>query len=73
MKVVSKASWFDHEYKELRKKRRRAEKKFKKNRTPENRTAFVDLRKQTTSQALNKKREHYKNRINECNGTKELF
>ena len=73
IKVVPNASWFDHEYKEMRKERRRAEKKYKKNRTPENREAFVSLRKQTTSLALSKKREHYNNKIKECNGTKELY
>ena len=73
IKVVPNASWFDSEYKELRKKRRKAEKKYKKSRTPENRTLFVDLRKQTTFLALSKKREHYNKKINECNSTKELY
>ena len=73
IKIVPKASWFDSEYKDLRKERRRAEKKYKKCRTPENRTAFVNLRKQTTFQALTKKREHYNKKINDCNGSKELY
>ena len=73
IKVVQNAPWFDSEYKELRKSRRKAEKKYMKHRTPENRQSFVDLRKQTTNQALLKKREHYNNKMNDCKGSKELY
>ena len=74
IKLVPNAPWFDSEYKELRKLRRRAEKKYKKTKLPEDKERFVILRKQTTSLAFNKKREHCSRKIKECNGqTKALF
>ena len=66
IKIVPSAPWFDSEYKELRKSRRKAEKKYKKSGLPEDRIKFINLRKQTTNLAFNKKRQHYSEKINEC-------
>ena len=74
IKVVTYAPWFDLEYSELRKLRRKAEKKYKKSGLQIHKQEFVELRKKTTNLAFNKKREYYKNKIDECGGnSKTLF
>ena len=73
IKVVPNAPWFDTEYADLRKSRRKAEKKYKLSKSEADRKAFVDLCKQTTGLAFRKKREYYANKISECNGTKALY
>ena len=49
IKVVPHAPWFDSEYENLRKRRRKAEKKYKKTKLAKDRAAFVALLKQTTN------------------------
>ena len=73
IKVVPNSPWFDSEYKELRKRRRKAEKKYRKTKDPSDKEIFLKLRKDTTSMAFNKKREHCTRKINECHSTKALF
>ena len=73
IKVVPNAPWFDSEYRNLRKARRRAEKKFKQTKLPADKEIFVKLRKDTTAMAFSKKREYYSRKIAECNGSKALF
>ena len=73
IKIVSKAPWFDYEYVELRKRRRKAEKRYKSTKLEVDKKAFIDLRKQTTALAFRKKREHYASKIGNCNSTKALF
>ena len=71
---MDNASWFDYEYRELRKKRRKAEKTFRQTRNQEDRDAFVALRKETTKMARGKKQEHYVSKIREAtNKPKMLF
>ena len=73
-KIVPSAPWFDSEYKELRKSRRKAEKKYRKSGLPKDKEKFVNLRQQTTNQALKKKQNHYSKKIDECNGNgKSLY
>jgi len=55
IKIVPQSQWFDNEYKELRKKRRKAEKKYKKSRKECDKKTFVELRKATTNLAFKKK------------------
>ena len=55
VKVVKNAAWFDNEYRELRKKRRNAEKKFKHTGNPEDQVLFKAMRKETTQLARSKK------------------
>ena len=55
VKVVSSAPWFDKEYRELRRQRRKAEKTYKKTKSPDDKEIFTRLRKQTTQLAHNKK------------------
>ena len=73
IKIVSKAPWFDSEYVELRKRRRKAEKRYKSTKLEVDKKAFVDLRKQTTALAFQKKREHYASKISNCNSTKKHY
>ena len=74
VKIVSSAPWFDAEYRELRKQRRRAEKKYKQTQNPEDKEVFKRLRKETTTLALQKKQLHFTSIINEAsNKQKKLF
>ena len=67
VKVVSSAPWFDTEYKELRRQRRKAEKTYKKTRSLEDKEKFTKLRKQTTQLAHNKKCKHYSDKLEGSN------
>ena len=74
VKIVDSAPWFDAEYRDLRKTRRKAEKKFKRTGNHEDKEAFKNLRKQTTSQALSKKKQYFTSKVNEAkNKPKALF
>ena len=74
IKVVPSAPWFDVEYIELRRRRRKAEKKFKKTGLEVHKDEFVQLRKQTTNLAFNKKREYFTRKVDECGkNTKSLY
>ena len=73
IKVVPNAPWFDSEYRELRKARRKAEKKYKRTKLQSDKEVFVSLRKQTTNMAIVKKRSHCSEKIKKCQGTKALF
>lgn len=53
--VKPSAPWFDSEYKTLRRKRRKAEKKYRRTKSDEDKREFVDLRKETTKMAQEKK------------------
>ena len=56
IKVVKKAPWFDAEYALLRRQRRKAERKFKRTGLQNDKNVYIDLRKQTTALALEKKK-----------------
>ena len=74
IKIVPSTPWFDSEYKDLRRLRRKAEKKYRKSGLAADKAGFVSLRKQTTTLAFNKKRSHYSKKIDGCNGnSKSLF
>lgn len=74
VKIVPNAPWFDMEYKETRKQRRRAEKKWKRTRNPDNKEEFKLRRKQTTDLALQKKQQYYTEKVKAAeNKPKELF
>ena len=67
IKVVPNSLWFDEEYKQKRKERRKAEKVFKKSKSVSDHEKFVTLRKQTTDLAYRKKRDHYANKLKQGN------
>ena len=73
VKIVDEAPWFDQDYKELRKERRRAEKRFKRSGDEVDRIAFKELRKKTTKAASEKKKEHYVAKIQKANDKPKLL
>ena len=73
VKIVPNAPWFDAEYRELRKKRRKAEKCYKRSKSLAEKEAFVKLRKKTTGLAFSKKQLYFSNKIKECPTTKALY
>ena len=74
IKVVPNAPWFDSEYNTLRRLRRKADKKYKKTGLHVHEEDFVNLRKETTTLAYNKKRNYYAKKVDKCDGnSKALF
>ena len=73
VKIVDEAPWFDNDYKELRKERRRAERKFKRSGDEVDHIAFKDLRKKTTLAASEKKKEHYVAKIQNANNKPKML
>ena len=63
IKVVPTAPWFDTEYILLRRKRRQAERIWKKSGLSEDRMAFIQIRKETTTLARCKKKVYYSDNI----------
>ena len=60
---VHTAPWFDAEYKEQRKLRRKAERIWKKSQLPKDRQLFEEIRAETTTLAKLKKQQYYRNKI----------
>ena len=74
VKIVENAPWFDAEYRELRKERRRAEKRYKRTGDQDDLNSFKELRKKTTLQAKEKRQQYYITQIKEAdNKPKKLF
>ena len=65
IEVRPSAPWFDSEYKSLRRKRRKAEKKYRRTKCDEDKEEFVKLRKETTKLARNKKISRISKKIEE--------
>ena len=65
--------WFDAEYEQLRKLRRKAEKKFRKTGLLEHKKDHDALPKQTTALAYVKKRNFYSEKLNEASNSKVLY
>ena len=62
-KIVPSVPWFDSEYVDLRKQRRRAEKVYKKTNLPADKNKYIDLRKKTTELARANKCKYYGNKL----------
>ena len=71
-KVVPHAPWFDTEYDNLRKQRRKAERQYKKSKRATDKEKYINLRKQTTKLAHKKKCKHYGEKLEGAN-TKILY
>ena len=67
IKIVPDSPWFDNDYKEKRKERRKAEKRYRKSKKKEDHDKFTTLRKQTTDLAYAKKKEYLTRKLNEGN------
>ena len=72
IKVVPTAPWFDGDYRDLRKKRRKAEKKFRKTKLEIDKQIFIQLRKETAEAAKEKKKNFISHKI-EQGSTKSLY
>ena len=59
VKIVDTAPWFDTEYKELRRERRKAERMYKQTRNPADKDTFIRIRKETTELANLKKKQYF--------------
>ena len=59
VKIVEKAPWFDNEYANLRKKRRKFEKIYLRTRNLADRNNYLEYRKQTTMMSKTKKKKYY--------------
>ena len=74
IKDVPNASWFDEDYRDLRKLRRNAEKLWRRTKLTVHRLEFVRLRKCTTNLAHNKKRTQIRSKIDSAgNKQKALY
>ena len=73
VKIIPDAPWFDGEYDNLRKLRRKAERLYKKTGLLEHREHFIDLRKQTTALAYEKKRSYYDQKLKDMPNNKTLY
>ena len=61
------------QYQDLRKLRRKPEKRFKRTKLQEDKEALVNLRKRTTTLAFKKQQNYYVRKIDECKGQRELY
>ena len=73
IKDVVNASWFDEEYRDLRKMRRNAEKLWRKTKLTVHHLEFVRLRKCTTTIAKSKKRTKIRARIDKADGNQKAL
>ena len=74
IKDVPRAPWFDREYSDLRRKRRKAEKLYHKTKLMVHKLEFIRLRKLTTALALRKKIQFCRSNINNAaNSSKALY
>ena len=73
VKDVPRAPWFDEEYRDLRKKRRNAEKLWRRTKIDVHKSIFINLRNETTSLAYNKKRTYARTKINNADGSQNAL
>ena len=73
IKDVVKAPWFDEEYRELRKKRRNAEKLWRKTKLNVHKFEFQRLRKETTQLASSKKKVNCRVKIANAAGNQKAL
>ena len=63
VKIVAESPWFDCEYESLRKRRRKAEKEYRKSGLEIHKQNYINLRKQTTKLASKKKKDYYSSKL----------
>ena len=63
IKIVTGAPWFDAEYANLRKSRRKAEKKYQKSKLQEDKENYIRIRKESIKLAHKKKSEYYSKKL----------
>ena len=73
IKVVPEAPWFDAEYANLRKLRRRAEKKYRRTGLENDKITYITLRKQAITTSFDKKKSFVINKLEQGNSCKTLY
>ena len=63
IELVPEAPWFDNEYAELRKIRRRAEKKYRKSRKEADKKVYLACRKETINTSFSKKKSYVSDKL----------
>jgi hypothetical protein len=66
--VVSTAPWFDKEYRELRKRRRKAERSWRKSKTESDLVIYKNMCKSSSDMARQKKKDHFVSVIDKAEG-----
>ena len=72
IKISPNAPWFDGEYDNLRKRRRKAEKVYRRTRLKTDKDIYTNLRKETTSLAYKKKCSYYNDKLKDLD-SKSLY
>ena len=72
IKLVDKAPWFDKEYSDLRRERRKAERKYHRTRLHTDKKVYTALRREAINTSFSKKREFICKRL-EKNPSKSLY
>ena len=72
IKIVPDAPWFDWEYENLRKLRRKAEKQYRKTGLAVHKKNYIKLCNQTTNLASRKKHNYYSDKLN-TGGSKVMY
>ena len=73
IKLVPEASWFDAEYANLRKERRKAEKKYRRSGLESDKRLYITLRKQAIKTAVIKKKSYVAEKLKQGNSTRSLY
>ena len=73
IKIVPDTPWFDGEYANLRRLRRKAEKLFRKTGLLTHKENYINLRKQTTTLAYEKKRKYYDEKLSDMSNSKTFY
>ena len=73
IKLVPHAPWFDAEYANLRRVRRKAERKFRRSGHEGDKVAYVLLQKQTTALSVSKKKSYITDKLQSNTSSKEVY
>ena len=73
IKVVHEAPWFDSEYADIRKLRRKAEKKYKKTGLESDRKMYIALRKQAINLSFDKKKAFISSKLGQGTTCRTLY
>ena len=69
----SEAAWIDREYRENRTKRRQLERKWKKNRSEENRNNYINQKNVCTDLAIRKQTHYYSKLVEDSSGSQRTL
>ena len=73
IKLVPNAKWFDSDYEQLRRLRRKAERTYHRSGLPSDKDIFSKLRRETTNLAYTKKNKYYSEKLGDGSNSKTVF